>query len=319
MEPKSSLQVPLLLKLGESKKALLSATQSGDTDLVYTVLLQLKETSQMGDFQMIIRKIPLAQNLYKKYCTMYSKSALQEIFMQEDDFLAQAEFALREGIEVSLKSYIFLLLLFSSVRLFQNSNVVSSLPTVSNAYKKQHKDLESELCDDARKLLKQQQVLSEKYSSQATQFYGLSVHDTIKQLLNIGDIKLADKMKNEYKIPDRRYWWIRIEVYADHFQWDELDKFSKSKKSPIGYEPFVEVCLKHNNIAEAKKYLAKCGSHKKIKWFIRAGMIEDAALAAMEQKDIQSLWTVHMNATKLNDRALVLKVENFIGQLSTKK
>lgn len=98
MEPKSSLQVPLLLKLGESKKALLSATQSGDTDLVYTVLLQLKETSQMGDFQMIIRKIPLAQNLYKKYCTMYSKSALQEIFMQEDDFLAQAEFSLREGI-----------------------------------------------------------------------------------------------------------------------------------------------------------------------------------------------------------------------------
>lgn len=102
LEPKSSLQVPLLLKLGESKKALLSATQSGDTDLVYTVLLQLKETSQMGDFQMIIRKIPLAQNLYKKYCTMYSKSALQEIFMQEDDFLAQAEFALREGIEVSV-------------------------------------------------------------------------------------------------------------------------------------------------------------------------------------------------------------------------
>ncbi|KAG4068339.1 hypothetical protein HA402_007859 [Bradysia odoriphaga] len=299
LEPKSSLQVPLLLKLGESKKALLSATQSGDTDLVYTVLLQLKETSQMGDFQMIIRKIPLAQNLYKKYCTMYSKSALQEIFMQEDDFLAQAEFALREGIE--------------------NSNVASSLPIVSNAYKKQHKDLEAELCDDTRKLLKQQQNIAEKYSSQTTQLYGLSVHDTIKQLLNIGDIKLADKMKSEYKVPDRRYWWLRIEVYAAHFQWDELDKFSKSKKSPIGYEPFVEVCLKYNNVAEARKYLAKCSSHKKIKWFIRAGMIEDAALAAFEQKDLQSLWTVHMNATKMNDRALVAKIENFIAQLSAKK
>ncbi len=151
------------------------------------------------------------------------------------------------------------------------------------------------------------------------QFYGLSVHDTIKQLLNVGDIKLADKMKSEYKVQDRRYWWIRIQVYADHFQWDELDKFSKSKKSPIGYEPFVEVCLKHNNITEAKKYLAKCSSHKKIKWFIRAGMIEDAALAAWDQKDLQSLWTVHMSATKMNDRALVSKVENFIAQLSAKK
>lgn len=201
----------------------------------------------------------------------------------------------------------------------QNSDVASSLPTVSNAYKKQHKDLEAELCDDARKLLKQQQVISEKYSSQATQFYGLSVHDTIKQLLNIGDIKLAEKMKSEYKVQDRRYWWLRIQVYADHFQWDELEKFSKSKKSPIGYEPFVEVCLKHNNIHEAKKYLAKCSSHKKIKWFIRAGMVEEAALAALEQKDLQSLWTVHMNATKMNDRALVSKVENFIAQISAKK
>lgn len=101
LEPKSSLQVPLLLTLGQNKKALLSATKSGDTDLVYTVLLQLKETTQLADFQMTIRQFPMAQNLYKKYCQLYSKSALQEIFNQEDDFVAQAEFALKEGIEVS--------------------------------------------------------------------------------------------------------------------------------------------------------------------------------------------------------------------------
>lgn len=100
MESKSSLQVPLLLKLGESKRALMSATKSGDTDLIYTVLLQLKETTQLADFQMIIRTFPTAQNLYKKYCNLNSKSALQEIFNQEDDFVAQAEFALREGIAV---------------------------------------------------------------------------------------------------------------------------------------------------------------------------------------------------------------------------
>lgn len=86
--------------MGENRKALLSATESGDTDLVYTVLMQLKQTGFMGDFHMIIRKFPMAQNLYKKYCHQYSKSALQEIFLQEDDFLSQAEFSLREGIEV---------------------------------------------------------------------------------------------------------------------------------------------------------------------------------------------------------------------------
>lgn len=101
LEPKPSLQVPLLLKLGENKRALTSATKSGDTDLIYTVLLQLKETSQLADFLMIIRTFPTAQSLYKKYCQLNSKTALQEIFNQEDDFVAQAEFALRDGIEVS--------------------------------------------------------------------------------------------------------------------------------------------------------------------------------------------------------------------------
>lgn len=54
LEPKKSLQVPLLLKLGENKKALMAATQSGDTDLVYTVLLQLKETTQLANFHVSI-------------------------------------------------------------------------------------------------------------------------------------------------------------------------------------------------------------------------------------------------------------------------
>lgn len=100
-ETKSSLKVPLLLKLGQNKKALLSATKSGDTDLVYAVLLQLKETTQMADFQMIVRQFPMAQNLYKKYCQLYSKPGLQEIYNQEDDFVAQAEYALKEGLVVS--------------------------------------------------------------------------------------------------------------------------------------------------------------------------------------------------------------------------
>lgn len=107
LEPKSSLQVPLLLKLGENKKALLSATQSGDTDLVYTVLMELKKSTQLAEFQMIIRTFPMAQNLYKKYCYLNSKSTLQEIFNQEDDFIAQAEFALREGISKEVKNSIF--------------------------------------------------------------------------------------------------------------------------------------------------------------------------------------------------------------------
>lgn len=182
MESKCSLQVPLLLKLGESKRALMSATKSGDTDLIYTVLLQLKETTQLADFQMIVRTFPTAQNLYKKYCNLNSKSALQEIFNQEDDFVAQAEFALREGIAVNWQFFnfltnktnfitltrtIFIAFFFVSnkkktISLEQNSSIEASLLTASVAYKKAHKDVEAELCEDSRKLLKDQKSFADK-------------------------------------------------------------------------------------------------------------------------------------------------------------
>lgn len=43
-ETKPNYQVPLLLKVGESQKALKAACKSGNTDLVFTVLLQLKNS-----------------------------------------------------------------------------------------------------------------------------------------------------------------------------------------------------------------------------------------------------------------------------------
>lgn len=98
-EPKACNKVPLLMKMGENEKALLSATLYGDTDLVYVVLLQLKETSDLGNIPMIIRSFPMAYCLYKKYCLQCSMPTLKDILNQEDDFMAQAQFAIREGFQ----------------------------------------------------------------------------------------------------------------------------------------------------------------------------------------------------------------------------
>lgn len=249
LEPDQSLQVPLLLKLNENKKALLAATQSGDTNLIYMVLMQLKETTPLSKFQMIIREFPLAQNLYKKYCQLNNVTALKEIHMQEDDFLAQAEVSLEEALDSYIK-------------------LDSSLIEITNNYKKAHKDVESELSDDHRKLMKQQKLLEEKYSRA---FYGLSLHDTIKELLILGDIKSAEKIRSDHKMSDKHFWYLRIEILGSNYQWDELEKLSKLKKSPIGFEPFVDVCLKGKSLTEAKKYIAKCRDDKKITWYNRAG------------------------------------------------
>ncbi|CRK93076.1 CLUMA_CG006503, isoform A [Clunio marinus] len=297
LEPNCSLQVPLLLKLNENKKALLAATQSGDTNLIYMVLMHLKVSTPLSKFQMIIRDFPLAQNLYKKYCQLNNVKALKDIYMQEDDFLAQAEMSLEEALDSYIK-------------------LDSSLIEISNNFKKGHKDVEAELSEDHRKLMKQQKVLEEKY---ARAFYGLSLHDTIRELLVLGDVKLAEKIKNDIKMSDKHFWYLRIEVLGSNYQWDELEKFSKSKKSPIGFEPFVEVCLKGRQLTEAKKYINKCRDDRKIIWYNRAGLYEESAKLAFELRDIDSLRNIHNAASTTNNRELITKIENFIAAMSGKK
>ena len=44
---------------------------------------------------------------------------------------------------------------------------------------------------------------------------------------------------------------------ADGEFWDVLFAFANEKKSPVGYSPFVEACLAHNNTESAKMYLPK--------------------------------------------------------------
>lgn len=123
------------------------------------------------------------------------------------------------------------------------------------------------MCEDTKKLINQQKQLDEK-SIQS--FNGLTVHDTVKQLLRSGEIKAAEKFKNDFKIPDKRFWWLRIQVFAELEQWDELEKFSKIKKSPIGYEPFFEMCLKRDNKIEARKYVQKCRSENRAHLYVKA-------------------------------------------------
>lgn len=32
-----------------------------------------------------------------------------------------------------------------------------------------------------------------------------------------------------------RYWWLKLTALAEKEDWEEIEKFAKSKKSPIGY------------------------------------------------------------------------------------
>ncbi|KAJ8985073.1 hypothetical protein NQ317_019757 [Molorchus minor] len=302
-ESKASEQVKLLLELGENTPALVKAIESGDTDLVYMVILKLREKMPLGDFKMTIRNFPVAQSLYIKYCKEHNTQALNEIYIQEDDFSAQAETFILESLDEKKKH-------------MKDALLTSAL----EAYKKGRKDLYASMCDETLKLLRFQRDVEDKIPNAKNRFTGKSVHDTCKLLLEMNETKLAEKFRNDYKIPDKRFWWLKISNLAQNKDWIELEKFSKLKKSPIGYAPFVDVCLQNDNRQEALKYLSKVSEDVKVKYCIKVGCLEEAADIAFQQRDIQGLLYVQSKCslqfpqTQLSDR-----INSMITQLDSRK
>ncbi|TNN36874.1 Vacuolar protein sorting-associated protein 16 [Liparis tanakae] len=70
-EARSGEQVPLLLKMKRSQLALSKAVESGDTDLVYTVVTYLKNEMNRGDFFMTLRNQPVALSLYRQVLFLF--------------------------------------------------------------------------------------------------------------------------------------------------------------------------------------------------------------------------------------------------------
>lgn len=87
--------------------------------------------------------------------------------------------------------------------------------------------------EEQLKLMENQVKLEEKFKQP---FLGLSLQETMSKLLRDKEVKLAEGLKKDFKVPDRRYWLLKINILAEQKDWLELERFSKSKKSPIGYE-----------------------------------------------------------------------------------
>ena len=52
------------------------------------------------------------------------------------------------------------------------------------------------------------------------------------------------------------FWWIKLRALAAAGDWTGLETFAKSKKSPIGYEPFVVSILpSHRSQADGENHL----------------------------------------------------------------
>ncbi|XP_064428982.1 vacuolar protein sorting-associated protein 16 homolog isoform X5 [Mirounga angustirostris] len=298
-EPRSGEQVPLLLKMKRSKLALSKAIESGDTDLVFTVLLHLKNELNRGDFFMTLRNQPMALSLYRQFCKHQELETLKDLYNQDDNhqelgsFHIRASYAAEERIE----------------------GRVAALQMAADAFYKAKNEFAAKATEDQMRLLRLQRRLEDELGGH---FVDLSLHDTVTTLVLGGHSKRTEQLARDFRIPDKRLWWLKLTALADLEDWEELEKFSKSKKSPIGYLPFVEICMKQHNKYEAKKYASRVGPEQKVKALLLVGDVAQAADVAIEHRNEAELTLVLSHCTGTADAATADKIQRARAQAQKK-
>jgi hypothetical protein len=123
-----------------------------------------------------------------------------------------------------------------------------------------------------------------------------------------GDLKRAAKIRQEFKVPDRRFYHIKIKALAQMRLFNELEKFAKEKKPPVGFEAFADACLEQNQPSEAAKYIARISDPRlRADYYMRILYWREAAESAAQAKDVQLL-------TKIAQKAASADVRHFAEQ-----
>ncbi|WVF72368.1 hypothetical protein IAT40_007183 [Kwoniella sp. CBS 6097] len=274
-EPRAAEQVPLLLQMKEENIALTKAVDSGDTDLVYQVLLHLRSSLSPGDFfhlldDSISPNLRPAVNLLQVYAKQADRGLLRDFYYQDDRRTESACLELEEA--------------------GQQDDANERLEHLRRAAKSfgESKDrlFESKMIDDAHRLLTLQQSYERELDHKFT-FSGLSVNAFAHKLLVEGFGKRAERVRNDWKVPDKRWWWIKLRALAQRKDWEGLENFARSKKSPIGYEPFVTrlLSLTPPQPTHAATFVPRCDPKARADLYVLCGDWGKAAESAKERND----------------------------------
>lgn len=277
-ESRSSKQVPLLLSIGEEDTALTKATESGDTDLVYLVLFHIWQKRPALEYFGMIQARPLARDLFITYARCYKHEFLKDFFLSTGQLQDVAFLLWKESWELGKNP-------MASKGSPLHGPRIKIIEKAQSLFSetKEH-TFESKAAEEHAKLIRIQHEL-EVTTKQAI-FVDSSISDTIRTCIVLGNHRAAMKVKTEFKVSEKRWYWLKVFALATIRDWDALEKFSKEKRPPIGYRPFVEACIDADEKGEALKYIPKLTDpRERAESYARIGMAKEAADAASQAKD----------------------------------
>lgn len=309
-EPRASAQVPLLYRMGLHGLALDKALESGDPDLACDVVAKLRCAEPPGWFD-LVRARPAAFGLLLRHYREHDEPMLENVLASSDMHAELAEHFARKAFRAPLVED-----MTAQLRSAQSEFAAAAQQQPRDSA---HYAFAARATQDEIALL-----VAQRQHELATgrPLCRRSLADTVLALLVSGDHKAAAKLRSDFRMSDKKYWWLRVQAIAaasqaDVLRFNQLERLAKEKKSPIGYEPFADVCIAGGVRDEAAKYIAMFPDPaRRVPYYVRIGRLRDAAEAALKTKEPQlHLQTVLAAAKKPEERSLI---ESMLAQVSRK-
>ncbi|GAA99834.1 uncharacterized protein L969DRAFT_84183 [Mixia osmundae IAM 14324] len=296
-EVRASKQVPLLMSMREDDLALVKAIASGDTDLVFVVFAHLKKAHSLGQFFRIIEKKPAAAALLRAWCKDEDIELLRDYYYQDDRRVDAACLALHE-----------------STRITDFAEKMAKVRSGSKSFAEdKERSFETRMTEDYLRLLAYQQALEKEADDRKT-FQGLSIDGTIRACILCSWPKKADKIKSEFEVPDIRFWFIKIKALIEARDWDSLEAFSRSKRSPIGYEPFVELLVASGHKRQAVTFVQRCEMRNRIELYVRCDEWLRAGQECKDRSDRGRLMDLRQRAP---NATIAAQLEKMLDELNS--
>lgn len=155
---------------------------------------------------------------------------------------------------------------------------------------------------------------------------GKSLNDTLFTLLRQGHSQRAINLKSAFKVPDNRWWMIRLRALVAQRSWPEIEEWVNKTgrpgkgKSPIGWEPFVREIWGAGNTKMAAAMVERItdkegGYEKRVEWLVKCAAWVKAAEEATRYKDQTLLEHVKKSAPGQNER---MEIERALEQMGRK-
>ena len=188
-----------------------------------------------------------------------------------------------------------------------------NLVNVQELFKKAKDEPMAVLAEDHYRLLKAQAIIEEKLHK--TDVVGLTLHDTLEDLINSDEMKYADKLRQDFKLSDRRYAWLKLKTWSRHHKWDEIKKYGKQKKLPVPMIQVVKLVKEHGGQEEAIKFISEDYLNHEDRFNLLSdfGMYAEAASAAFASKNIEALKSLEELCIGKDD--ILKTISNYKGKL----